>query len=130
MNKNARLRTIITVLLALVTLMGWAQEKPDTITINFQLASKIKGEMVGVLYPDFMDLGTSTLQPATDDNGQWTVKIPAYRTLHIQLWNQNKIQDVVGGLIDLFCRPGTEASILLDDINPGFGCESTARGRF
>ena len=85
MNKNVRLRTIITVLLALVTLMGWAQEKPDTITINFQLASKIKGEMVGVLYPDFMDLGTSTLQPATDDNGQWTVKIPAYRTLYIQL---------------------------------------------
>ena len=106
MNKNARFhrflalrrclgasrrslqRTIITVLLALVTLMGWTQEKPDTITINFQLASKIKGEMVGVLYPDFMDLGTSTLQPATDDNGQWTVKIPAYRTLHIQLWTQ------------------------------------------
>ena len=56
---------IITTLLALVTLAGWAQEKPDTITINFQLASKIKGEMVGVLYPDFMDLGTSTLEPAS-----------------------------------------------------------------
>lgn len=60
MNKNARLcrsalqRTIIAALLALVTLVGWAQEKPDTITINFQLASKTRGEMVGVLYPDFM----------------------------------------------------------------------------
>lgn len=110
-------KNIITALLALVTLVGWAQEKPDTITINFQLASKTKGEMVGVLYPDFIALGTSPLQPVTDGNGQWTVKIPAYRTLHIQVWNQDKIQDVVGGLINLFCRPGTEANILLDDIN-------------
>jgi len=110
-------KNIITALLALVTLVGWAQEKPDTITINFQLASKTKGEMVGVLYPDFIALGTSPLQPVTDDNGQWTVKIPAYRTLHIQVWNQDKIQDVVGGLINLFCRPGTEANILLDDNN-------------
>ncbi|MBO7539131.1 MAG: hypothetical protein J6T44_07595 [Prevotella sp.] len=69
-------KNIITALLALVTLVGWAQEKPDTITINFQLASKTKGEMVGVLYPDFIALGTSPLQPVTDDNGQWTVKIP------------------------------------------------------
>ena len=110
-------RIIITALLALVTLMGWAQEKPDTITINFQLASKTKGEAVGVLYPDFVALENSALQPVTDDNGQLTVKIPAYRTLHIGIGNLNKIRKVFSEGIDLFCRPGTETNILLDDIN-------------
>ena len=95
---------IITTLLFLVTLAGWAQEKPDTITINFQLASKTKGEVVGVLYPDFMALGNSALQPVTDDNGQFTVKIPAYRTLHIGVGNLNKVNEVFNWGIDLFCR--------------------------
>ena len=97
-------KTIITTLLALITLAGWAQEKPDTITINFQLASKTKGEVVGVLYPDFMALGNSALQPVTDDNGQLTVKIPAYRTLHIGVGNLNKVNEVFNWGIDLFCQ--------------------------
>ena len=82
-------KIIITTLLTLVTLVGWAQEKPDTITINFQLASKTKGEMVVVVYPDFMALENSTLQPVTDENGQLTVKIPAYRTPNCISSNKN-----------------------------------------
>jgi len=65
-------KNIITALLALVTLVGWAQEKPDTITINFQLASKTKGEMVGVLYPDFiaLELLHSSLLQTTMGSGR------------------------------------------------------------
>jgi len=110
-------KTIITTLLALFALAGWAQEKPDTITINFQLASKTKGEAVVVVYTDFIALENSSLHPVTDENGQWTVKIPAYRTLHIGVGNLNKVYEVFNWGIHLFCRPGTETNILLDDIN-------------
>lgn len=105
------------VLLALVAWMGRAQTAPDTVTINFQLASKAKGETAGVLYPDFLTFEAPSLQPVTDSNGRWTVRIPTYRTLHVKVWDQNKIQRVVGREIHLFCRPGTETNILLDDIN-------------
>ena len=105
------------VLLALVAWVGRAQMAPDTVTINFQLASKAKGETAGVLYPDFLTFEAPSLQPVTDSNGRWTVRIPAYRTLHVKVWDQNKIQRVVGREIHLFCRPGTETNILLDDIN-------------
>ena len=110
-------KTIITLLLALVALSGQAQVKPDTITINFQLSSKAQGEKATVVYPDFMTFNTYALHPVTDDGGHWTVKIPAYRPLHIQIWDNNKIQGVVWGALNLYCRPGTVADILLDDIN-------------
>ena len=110
-------KTIITFLLALVALSGQAQVKPDTITINFQLSSKTQGEKATVVYPDFMTFNTYALHPVTDDGGHWTVKIPTYRPLHIQIWDNNKIQGVVWGALNLYCRPGTVADILLDDIN-------------
>ena len=56
-------QTIITVLLALVWVTGWAQIKPDTITINFQLASKAKGESATFVYPDFMACDIVALHP-------------------------------------------------------------------
>ena len=110
MNKQ----TIITILLAFVAVVGQAQ---DSVTITFQLASKAKGEKATLIYPDFFTCNTTTLHPVTDGEGRWTVTIPAYRTLHIQIWDANKIQGVVWGALNLFCRPGTEADILLDDIN-------------
>ena len=48
MNKQ----TIITILIALVAVAGQGQVKPDTITINFQLSSKVQGEKATVVYPD------------------------------------------------------------------------------
>ena len=96
---------------------GQAQVKPDTITISFQLTSKTKGESATFVYPDFMACDNVELKPITDSNGCWTVKIPAFRTLHIQIWDDNKIQGVVWEALNLFCRPGTRTDILLDDVN-------------
>ena len=110
-------KTIITILLALVAMAGQGQVKPDTITINFQLSSKVQGEKATVVYPDFMTFDTSVLHPVTDSEGRWTVQIPTYRPLHIQMWDDNKIQGVVWGALNLYCRPGTVADILLDDVN-------------
>lgn len=110
-------KAIITALLALVALTGQGQIKPDTITINFQLSSKVQGEKATVVYPDFMTFDTYALHPVTDNEGRWTVKIPAFRPLHIQMWDDNKIEGVVWGALNLYCRPGTVADILLDDIN-------------
>jgi len=107
-------KTIITILLALVALTGRTQ---DSVTITFQLASKAKGEKATLIYPDFFTGNTVALHPVTDSEGRWTVKIPAYRTQHIQIWDDNKIQGVVWGALNLFCRPGTKADILLDDIS-------------
>ena len=91
--------------------------KPDTITINFQLASQTKGEAATLVYPDFLSFENIALRPTTDGKGRWTVKIPTYRTLHIQLWDNNKIHGVVWGALNLFCHPGTRTDILLDDVN-------------
>ena len=78
-------KTIITFLLALVALSGQAQVKPDTITINFQLSSKVQGEKATVVYAGFMTFDTFVLHLVTDSEGRWTVQIPAYRPLHIQM---------------------------------------------
>ena len=110
-------KVIFTVLLALVAIAGQAQVSPDTVTICFQLSSKTSKEKATLVYPDFIDCDIVALHPVTDVNGRWTVKIPAYRTLHIQIWDENKIHGVVWGALNLFCRPGTRAEILLDDIN-------------
>ena len=110
-------KTIITILFALVAMAGQGQIKPDTITINFQLSSKIQGEKATVAYPEYMTFDTSGLYPVTDSEGRWSVKIPAYYPLHIQVWDDNKIKGVVWGVLNLYCRPGTSADILLDDIN-------------
>ena len=110
-------KTIITILFGLVALVGQAQVKPDTITVCFQLSSKAKGETATFVYPDFLTCDIVALKPITDSNGCWMVKVPAFRTLHIQIWDENKIQGVVWGAINLFCRPGTRTDILLDDVN-------------
>ena len=68
-------KTIITILFALVAMAGQGQVKPDTITINFQLSSKVQGEKATVVYPDFMTFDTSVLHPVTDSEGRWTVQI-------------------------------------------------------
>ena len=109
-----RFKTIITILFALTAMAVKAQ---NTVTVCFQLASKAKGEMATLIYPDFFTGSTTALHPVTDSEGRWTVTIPAYRTLHIQIWDSNKIQGVIWGALNLFCRPGTKAEILLDDIN-------------
>jgi hypothetical protein len=44
-------KTILTTSLALFAMTGWAQIKPDTITINFQLVSQAKGEAATLVYP-------------------------------------------------------------------------------
>ena len=113
MNKQ----TIITALLAVVAMAGHGQIKPDTITINFQLSSKTQGEKATLVYPDFMTFETLALHPITDSEGRWSVRIPAYRPLHIQVWDDNKIQGVVWGALNLYCRPGTVSDILLDDVD-------------
>ena len=110
-------KTILTTLLFLVAMTSQAQIKPDTITINFQLASQAKGEAATLVYPDFLSFENIALHPVTDGKGRWTVKIPTYRTLHIQIWDDNKIHGVVWGALNLFCRPGTRTDILLDDVN-------------
>ena len=97
--------------------MGQAQVKPDSITVCFQLASNTKGEAATLVYPDLIGGENVTYHPITDGTGRWTVKIPTYRPLHIQIWDDNKIQGVVWGEINLFCDPGTETDILLDDVN-------------
>ena len=107
-------KIILSFLLALVAMAVKAQ---DSVTVCFQLASKAKGEMATLVYPDFFTCSTTALHPVTDSEGRWTATIPAYRTLHIQIWDSNKIQGVVWGALNLFCRPGTKAEILLDDIN-------------
>ena len=128
MNKQ----TIITILLALFAVAGKGQEivhkisndwqdtvsyAADSVTVSFQLSSKTSGEMATLIYPDFLICDVVSLKPTTDKEGRWTVKIPAYRTVHIQIWDDNKIRGIVWGAINLFCRPGTTAEILLDDIN-------------
>ena len=110
-------KTIITMLFALVALVGQAQVSPDTITVCFQLSSKTKGEEATFVYPDFLACDIVALKPITDSNGCWTVKIPAFQTLHIQIWDNNKIHGVVWGVLNLFCCPGTRTEILLDDVN-------------
>ena len=67
-------KLIITALLALVALAGQGQIKPDTITINFQLSSKIQGEKATVAYPEYMTFDTSGLYPVTDSEGRWSVR--------------------------------------------------------
>ena len=109
--------TIFIVLLALVCMTGQAQVMPDTITINFQLKSKAKGEAATLVYPDFLSFENIALHPVTDGRGCWTVKIPTYHALHIQIWDDNKIHGVVWGALNLLCRPGTRTDILLDDVN-------------
>ena len=108
---------VITTLLVLVALSAQAQVMPDTISVCFQLASKTKGESATLVYSEFIECKDITLHPVTDGDGRWSVKIPAYRTMHIQIFDQNKIKSVVWDAIDLFCRPGTRADIFLDDIN-------------
>lgn len=110
-------QTIITILLAFVAMAGQAQVKPDTVTVSLKLASKSQGEMATVLYPDFVTLQSVKLSPVTDKEGCWTVKIPTFRTLHIEIWDDNKIQGVVWSALDLWCKPGTRTDIMLDDVN-------------
>ena len=110
-------KIIIALLFALVALTGHAQIKPDTITVCFQLVSKTKGETATLVYPDFFNCESIVCHPVTDGNGRWTVKIPSFHTLHIQIWDNNKIHGVVWGTLNLFCRPGKRADILLDDVN-------------
>ena len=103
--------------LALTAVIGQAQVSPDSVTIHFQLASRTGGEEATLVYSDFLRCDDISLHPITDREGQWEVKLPASRTLHIQIWDNNKIEGVIWGALNLFCRPGTKAEILLDDIN-------------
>lgn len=104
-------------MLTFFSIVGQAQTTPDTITVHFQFSSKAKGESAIIVYSDFIGGNSVSLHPNTDRNGEWTVKIPTFDTLHIQIWDANKIEGVVWGALNLFCRPGTITEILLDDVN-------------
>lgn len=104
-------------LLALMAVTGQAQVSPDSVTIRFELASRTPGCVATVLYPDYFACHSRSLKPATDQMGCWAVTLPAPHTLHVQLWDDNKIEGVVWNAINLFCRPGTEVTIHLDDVN-------------
>ncbi len=113
-------KLILTLIFAFATICGFAQESTldkDSVTISFQLASKTAGEKATLIYSDYTACEVVDLSPTTDSEGKWSVKLPADRTIHIQLWDDNKIEGVVWGALNLFCRPGTKAEILLDDIN-------------
>lgn len=113
-------KLILTLIVAFVTACGFAQKAAvdkDSVTISFQLASKTAGEKATLIYSDYTACEVVDLSPTTDSEGKWSVKLPADRTIHIQLWDDNKIEGVVWGALNLFCRPGTRAEILLDDIN-------------
>ena len=113
-------KLILTLIVAFVTACGFAQKAAvdkDSVTISFQLASKAAGEKATLIYSDYTACDVVDLNPITDKEGKWSVKLPADRTIHIQLWDDNKIEGVVWGALNLFCRPGTRAEILLDDIN-------------
>ena len=112
--KSMNKRIILFFFFALTAMAAKAQ---DSVTVCFQLASKAQGEMATLVYPDFITCKTIVLHPATDNEGRWVVNIPALRTLHIQIWDDNKIRGVVENGLSLICRPGTKAEILLDDIN-------------
>ena len=113
-------KLFLTLIVAFVTISVSAQEaglSRDSVTICFQLASKTAGEKATLIYSDYTACEVVDLSPTTDREGKWSVKLPADRTIHIQLWDDNKIEGVVWGALNLFCRPGTRAEILLDDIN-------------
>ena len=113
-------KLFLTLIVAFVTVCGFAQKAAvdkDSVTICFQLASKTAGEKATLIYSDYTACEVVDLSPTTDREGKWSVKLPADRTIHIQLWDDNKIEGVVWGALNLFCRPGTRAEILLDDIN-------------
>ena len=113
-------KLFLTLIVAFATVCGFAQEavvNKDSVTICFQLASKTAGEKATLIYSDYTACEVVDLSPTTDSEGKWSVKLPADRTIHIQLWDDNKIEGVVWGALNLFCSPGTKAEILLDDIN-------------
>ena len=113
-------KLFFTLIVAFTTACGFAQESTldkDSVTVCFQLASKAAGEKATLIYSDYTACEVVALHPATDKEGKWSVKLPADRTIHIQLWDDNKIKGVVWGALNLFCRPGTKTEILLDDIN-------------
>ena len=113
-------KLFLTLVVAFATLCGFAQESTldkDSVTVCFQLVSKAAGEKATFIYSDYTACEVVALHPVTDKEGQWSVKLPADRTIHIQLWDDNKIESVVWGALNLFCRPGTRAEILLDDID-------------
>lgn len=113
-------KIFISIIALFVTISVSAQEaglSRDSVTISFQLASKAAGEKATLIFSDYTACDVVDLNPVTDKEGKWSVKLPADRTIHIQLWDDNKIEGVVWGALNLFCRPGTRAEILLDDIN-------------
>ncbi len=113
-------KIFISIIALFVTISVSAQEaglSRDSVTISFRLASKAAGEKATLIFSDYTACDVVDLNPVTDKEGKWSVKLPADRTIHIQLWDDNKIEGVVWGALNLFCRPGTRAEILLDDIN-------------
>ena len=112
-------KLFLTLIIAFATLCGFAQEHAldkDSVTISFQLASKTAGEKATLAYSDYTACDIVALYPVTDNEGKWSVKLPANHTIHIQLWDGNKMEGIVWKELNLFCRPGTKAEILLDDI--------------
>ena len=112
-------KLFLTLIVALATICGFAQESAldkDSVTISFQLASKTAGEKATLAYSDYTACDIVALYPVTDNEGKWSVKLPANHTIHIQLWDGNKMEGIVWKELNLFCRPGTKAEILLDDI--------------
>ena len=91
-------KLFLTLFVAFATLCGFAQKAAvdkDSVTICFQLASKTAGEKATLIYSDYTACDVVGLHPVTDKEGKWSVKLPADRTIHIQLWDDNKIEIVL-----------------------------------
>ena len=103
-------KLFLTLIVAIATVCGFAQKAAvdkDSVTICFQLASKTAGEKATLIYSDYTACEVVALYPVTDNEGKWSVKLPADRTIHIQLWDDNKMKGIVWKELNHFCCPGT-----------------------
>ena len=86
-------KLFLTLIITFATVCGFAQESTldkDSVTICFKLASKTAGEKATLIYSDYTACDVVGLNPVTDKEGKWSVKLPAVRTIHIQLWDGKK----------------------------------------
>ena len=104
-------KLFLTLIVAFATACGFAQKAAvdkDSVTICFQLASKTAGEKATLIYSDYTACEVVDLSPTTDSEGKWSVKLPADRTIHIQLWDDNKIEVLCGEHLIFFAAPEQE----------------------
>ena len=73
-------KRLLALLFAFATVCGFAQESTldkDSVTISFQLASKAAGEKATLIFSDYTACDVVDLNPVTDKEGKWSVKLPS-----------------------------------------------------